>query len=85
MRDQCYIKIRQTQGVCSAMLAGPFRFAGLNFDENNWQFVFAALLQALRGVLVVFLLEGVTAFARPKKKGKLGPLPIFVQMSRKHA
>ena len=45
MRDQCY-KVRQTQVVLDAW---PFRFSGLKIDENNWLFVFAALLQVIGG------------------------------------
>ena len=44
MRAQCYIKISQTQGVLNPW---SFRFSGLKIDENNWLFVFAALLQVI--------------------------------------
>ena len=74
MRDQCYIKVRQTQFVLDAW---PFRFSGLKIDENNWLFVFAALLQVIGGgggSWWCFLLEGMCARAKKKQKGKLGHL-----------
>ena len=67
MRDQCYIKVRQTQVVLDA---GPFRFSGLKIDENNWLFVFAALLQVIGGggVLMVFFVGGDVCARQEKTK-----------------
>ena len=72
MRDQCYIKVRQTQVVLDAW---PFRFSGLKIDENNWLFVFAALLQVIGGGGLdgAFCWRGCVR-AKKKQKGKLGHL-----------
>ena len=48
----------------SGCFAGPFRFSDLSFDESNWLFVFAALLQ----VLGEGGLDGVFVGGGPKRQ-----------------
>ena len=55
MRHLCHIKISQTQGVLNAW---PFCFSGLKIDENNWLFVFAAILQVIGAVSTVSFVGG---------------------------